>query len=98
MIVDKNLLKFLLMAVVMVAAPQIVSAILHATSARALRDSAVFIAGATLATTIGVTTAYLLTAYTNDAWSDVIDCVIIVLLLSLIIVVFRKLRKTRPRN
>jgi hypothetical protein len=55
----ENLLRVLPMAVVMVAGPQIVSAILLATSAQALRDSVAFLAGATLATTIGVTAAYL---------------------------------------
>jgi cytochrome c biogenesis protein CcdA len=97
-----NLLKVLPMAVVMVAGPQIVSAILLATSARPLRDSAAFIAGATLATTIGVTAAYLLSsttaASTRGARSDVIDYGIIVLLLILIVVVFRKRRDTRLPN
>ncbi len=87
------------MAVVMVAGPQIVSAILLATSAQALRDSVAFLAGATLATTIGVTAAYLLTpaaAFTDGARGDVIDYGIIVLLLILMVVVFRKRRDTRP--
>jgi hypothetical protein len=95
-----NFLKVLPLAVIMVAGPQIVSAILLATSARALRDSAAFIAGATLATTIGVTAAYLLSstaaASTRNTRSDVIDYGIIVLLLGLIVVVFRKRRDTRP--
>jgi len=93
-------LKVLPMAVVMVAGPQIVSAILLATSARARRDSVAFLAGATLATTIGVTTAYLLgssaVASTKSGRSDVIDYGIIVLLLILMVVVFRKRRYTRP--
>jgi hypothetical protein len=55
-------LKVLPMAVVIVAEPQIVSAILLATSAQAWRDSIAFLAGATLATTIGVTAAYLLSS------------------------------------
>ena len=88
------------MAVVMVAGPQIVSAILLATGARALQDSAAFLAGATLATTLGVTAAYLLSssaaAFTEGARSDVIDYGIIVLLLILMVVVFRKRRDTRP--
>jgi threonine/homoserine/homoserine lactone efflux protein len=93
-------LKVLPMAVVMVAGPQIVSAILLATSARARRDSVAFLAGATLATTIGVTAAYLLgssaVASTKGGRSDVIDYGIIVLLLILMVVVFRKRRHTRP--
>jgi len=95
-----NLLKVLPMAVVMVAGPQIVSAILLATSARPLRDSAAFIAGATLATTIGVTAAYLLSSTTaasgRGARSDAIDYGIILLLLILVVVVFRQRRDTRP--
>jgi hypothetical protein len=93
-------LKVLPMAVVMVAGPQIVSAILLATSAQARRDSVAFVGGATLATTIGVTAAYLLSssagALTKGARSDVIDYGIIVLLLILLVVVFRKRRDTRP--
>lgn len=95
-----NVLRVLPMAVVMVAGPQIVSAILLATGARALQDSAAFLAGATLATTLGVTAAYLLSssaaAFTEGARSDVIDYGIIVLLLILMVVVFRKRRDTRP--
>jgi len=88
------------MAVVMVAGPQIISALLLATSAQALRDSAAFIAGASLATTIGVTAAYLLSstfaAFVMGSRSDVIDYGVIILLLILIVIVFRKRRDTRP--
>jgi len=96
----ENLFKVLPMALAMVAGPQIVSAILLATGARALRDSAAFITGATLATTIGVTAAYMLSSTaataTGGARSDVIDYGIIVLLLSLVVVVFRKRRHSQP--
>ncbi len=95
-----NLFKVLPMAVVMVAGPQIISALLLATSAQALRDSAAFIAGASLATTIGVTAAYLLSstfaAFVMGSRSDVIDYGVIILLLILIVIVFRKRRDTRP--
>ena len=95
-----NLLKVLPMAVVMVAGPQIVSAILLATSVQALRDSAAFLGGATLATTIGVTAVNLLSSSastsTKGARSDVIDYGIILLLLILMFLVFRKRRDTRP--
>ncbi len=95
-----DLFKVLPMAVVMVAGPQIISALLLATSARALQDSAAFIAGATLATTIGVTAAYLLSrtlaASVIGSRSDVIDYGVIILLLILIVLVFRKRRNTRP--
>jgi hypothetical protein len=95
-----NLFKVLPMAVVMVAGPQIVSAILLATGAQARRDSAAFIAGATLATTLGVTAAYLLsgtaTASTIGGGHDVIDYGIILLLLILVVVVFRRRTNTRP--
>ncbi|MGA7870573.1 MAG: GAP family protein [Candidatus Binatus sp.] len=83
-----------------VAGPQIISALLLATSARTLRDSAAFLAGATLATTIGVMAAYLLSsklaASVMVSRSDVIDYGVIILLLILIVLVFRKRRDTRP--
>ena len=49
------------MAFVMVAGPQIVTAILLATGTRPRRDSAFFLLGAGVATFIGVTAAYFLT-------------------------------------
>ncbi len=49
------------MAFVMVAGPQIVTAILLATGTRPRRDSVFFLAGAGVATFIGVTASYFLT-------------------------------------
>lgn len=57
----KDLLAVLPMAFVMVAGPQIVTAIVLATGAGARRNSLCFLMGAAAATTIGVTAAYRLT-------------------------------------
>lgn len=57
----RDLLPVLPMAFVMVAGPQIVTAIVLATGLRARRDSFYFLLGAAGATTIGVTAAYRLT-------------------------------------
>ena len=57
----RDLLAVLPMAVVMVAGPQIITAIILVTGKGAKRNSAYFLAGAAAATMIGVTAAYLLT-------------------------------------
>ena len=57
----RDLLAVLPMAFVMVAGPQIVTAIVLATGVGAGRDSLYFLLGAAVATTIGVTAAYRLT-------------------------------------
>ena len=80
------------MAFVMVAGPQIVAAILLATSVRPRRDSGFFLLGAAAATTIGLTAAYGLTGlFRKAAWHSgrdlrlehAIDVAIVVLLLFL---------------
>ena len=57
------------MAFVMVAGPQIVTAILLATSQRPKRSSVAFLVGAGVATTIGVTLAYWLTGLLKGSGS-----------------------------
>jgi hypothetical protein len=93
------------MAFVMVAGPQIVTAILLATSVRPRRDSAFFLAGSAAATTIGLTAAYGLTGLFRRAAShaarDVrlehaIDLAIVVLLLFLGFRVFRNRARAQP--
>jgi len=66
----KDLVTVLPMAFVMVAGPQIVAAIILATSTKARRDSSFFLLGAGVATMIGVTAAYFLTGLLKKAGSD----------------------------
>lgn len=96
-----ELLAALPMAIVMVAGPQIVSAIFLATSDQARRNSVAFLLGVTLATTTGTTIAYLVAngvADTSDESSgnDVIDYVIIAFLLFLLVRVYLKRKETKP--
>jgi hypothetical protein len=93
------------MSFVMVAGPQIVTAILLATSVRPKRDSAFFLFGAAAATTIGLIAAYELTGFFRKAaWhsgrdlrlEQAIDVAIVVLLLFLGVKVFRNRGRTQP--
>jgi predicted membrane channel-forming protein YqfA (hemolysin III family) len=93
------------MAFVMVAGPQIVTAILLATSVRPRRDSAFFLLGAAAATTIGLTAAYGLTGLFQKAalhsgrdlrLEHAIDVAIVVLLVFLGIRVFRHRERAEP--
>ncbi len=93
------------MAFVMVAGPQIVTAILLATSQRPQRDSVFFLAGAGIATTIGVTLAYWLTGLlkggelpwkANARLERGVDVAIISLLLYLAWKEFRGRARTDP--
>jgi hypothetical protein len=93
------------MALVMVAGPQIVTAILLTTSVRPKRDSAAFLLGAAAATTIGLTAAYELAGLFRSAarhsrgdgrLEHVIDVAILLLLLALAAKVFRDRARTQP--
>jgi len=93
------------MAFVMVAGPQIVTAILLATSVRPRRDSAFFLLGSAAATTIGLTAAYGLTGLIREgAWRSgrdlrlehAIDVAIVVLLIFLGVKGFRDRTRTQP--
>lgn len=93
------------MAFVMVAGPQIITAILLATSVRPKRDSALFLLGAGAATTIGLTAARGLAGVFRDSgwhWrgdqrlAHVIDIAILNLLLALAAKVFRDRKRTQP--
>ncbi len=93
------------MAFVMIAGPQIVTAILLATGARPRRDSAFFLLGAGAATSIGVTAAYRLTGLLRGRASPLegdarvqhaIDLGILGLLLFLAWKVWRGRGSTRP--
>jgi cytochrome c biogenesis protein CcdA len=87
------------MAVVMSAGPQIVTATFLATSRNAKRNSLAFLAGVTVATTIGVTIFFLLGAgigEREDSGKDWLDWVIIALLALLALRVFLKRNETQP--
>ena len=94
-----NLLTVLPMALVMIAGPQIVTAIFLATSAGARRNSVAFLAGVALAVTFGVSLFYFSGGLANssdtpEGSSDTLDIVIIVLLLVLAGVVFLRRKDT----
>jgi cytochrome c biogenesis protein CcdA len=94
------LLTILPMAVVMSAGPQIVTAIFLATSQNAKRNSLAFLAGVTVATTIGVTVFFLLGSETagakDDSGKNWLDWVIIGLLALLALRVYLKRKETQP--
>ena len=93
------------MAFVMVAGPQIVTAILLATGMRPRRDSAFFLLGAGIATFIGVTAAYFLTGLVKERGAAsggdarverAIEVAIIVLLVFLAWKVWRQSGRSQP--
>ena len=93
------------MAFVMVAGPQIVTAILLATGMRPRRDSAFFLLGAGIATFIGVTAAYFLTGLVKERGAAsggdarverAIEVAIIVLLVFLAWKVWRQRGRSQP--
>jgi hypothetical protein len=82
-----DLLAALPMAIVMVAGPQIISAIFLATSDQARRNSVTFLLGVALATTTGTTIAYLTAGSVADpsaesSDNDAIDYAVIAFLCS----------------
>jgi threonine/homoserine/homoserine lactone efflux protein len=99
-----DLLAILPLAIVMVAGPQIISAILLATSQDARRNSLAFVAGVALAITLGTLVAYwLFSLVETSAGADsestvgtVIDWLVIVLLLVLLVRVFARRKNTEP--
>jgi threonine/homoserine/homoserine lactone efflux protein len=96
-----DLLTVLPMAIVMIAGPQIVSAIILATSDQARGSSMAFLLGVALAVTTGVTIAYAVASNVADqhdrgGGGDAIDYVIIGLLLILLVRVFLKRKDTSP--
>jgi hypothetical protein len=79
-----NLVKILPMAFVMVAGPQILSAIFLATSENWRRNAAAYVAGASLSITLIVTIAYLTSngAADEGASDNSLDIVVLVLLVA----------------
>lgn len=98
-----NFLTILPMAVVMVAGPQLVSAVFLATSRDPRRTSAAFIAGVAAAVTAGVTAAYWLARALDspgdsrdDSGGAAIDWIVLALLAVLMVVVFLRRNTTEP--
>jgi threonine/homoserine/homoserine lactone efflux protein len=99
-----NLLAVLPLAIVMVAGPQIISAILVATSQDARRNSLAFVAGVALAITVGTMVAYWLTGLvktpargeSEGTVGTVIDWLVIVLLVVLMVRIFTRRKNTEP--
>lgn len=97
-----NLAKIVPLAVVMVAGPQIVSAIMLAVSEKAKKSSIAYVSGAMLAATLGTaifyTAAKLLhkTASSGDSSASAIDYVFLVLLVLLAVRVFMKRKEAEP--
>jgi len=99
----QGLLKILPLAVVMVAGPQIISAILLATGKNARKTSFVYVAGAILAATLGTTICYFVTKALHSATSSgsggsvsPLDYALVALLLVLVVRVFLKRNETNP--
>ena len=77
-----NIVKILPLAFVMIAGPQILSAIFLATSENWRRNSAAYVAGAALAITLIVTIAYVAGGGVSDAGAsdNTLDILVLVLL------------------
>jgi hypothetical protein len=93
-----NLVKILPMAFVMIAGPQILSAIFLATSENWRRNSAAYIAGAALSVTAIVTIAYLVGSGASDegASNDTLDIVVLVLLVAAALHTFLARKTAKP--
>jgi Sap, sulfolipid-1-addressing protein len=100
----RTFLAVLPLAFVMIAGPQIISAVFLATSLDWRRNSAAFLAGALCSITLVVSTAYFLTRAAKGGDSSsasgttghVIDAVVLGLLLVLALYVFHSRKKTEP--
>ena len=100
----RHLLSVLPLACVMVAGPQIVSAIFLATSDHWARNSAAYLTGAATSVTLVVTIMYVITRLVGRALGashrspvrDGIDIAVAALLLVLAVLVFRRRGKTAP--
>lgn len=93
-----SIAKVLPLAFVMVAGPQILTAIFLATSEHWLRNSGAFLAGAALSITIVVSIAYVASSgVTSEGGpSDTLDVVILVLLLAAMVHTFLTRKTSKP--
>lgn len=97
-----NLLKVVPLAVVMIAGPQIITAIMLATSEKARRNSYAYVGGAILASTVATAVFYYAARALNLEGSDggsgsvVFDWFLVALLLVAAVRVFLKRHETEP--
>lgn len=99
-----TLLTVVPLAFVMIAGPQIISAVFLATSENWQRNSGSFVAGATLAITVFVTIAYYVTkalksaagSSSGEGTKHTIDIVVLLLLLYLLVHVYLTRKETEP--
>jgi len=93
-----NFAKVLPMAFVMIAGPQILSAIFLATSENWRRNSAAYLAGAALSVTATVTIAYFVGSGVSDAGAsgDTLDIVVLVLLVAVALHTFLGRKEAEP--
>jgi NADH:ubiquinone oxidoreductase subunit 5 (subunit L)/multisubunit Na+/H+ antiporter MnhA subunit len=100
-----NLLTVLPLAVVMIAGPQIISAIFLASSRDAKRSSRAFLIGAGLAVLVALTVWYVVfhavrgagTGQSkNDGTRHLIDWVVLLVLLALMVMVFARRKRSQP--
>ena len=92
-----NQLNILPMAFVMIAGPQILSAIFLATSEHWQRNTAAYLAGATLSITLVVSLAYLLSSgATREGPSDTVYVIVLVLLVAAMVHVFLARKTAEP--
>ena len=93
-----NIAKVLPMAFVMIAGPQILSAIFLATSENWRRNSAAYVGGAALSITAIVTIAYFVGSGVSDAGAsdDTLDIVVLVLLVAAALRTFLKREEAEP--
>src|SRR5512133_4245509 len=90
--------KLLPLAFVMIAGPQILSAIFLATSENWRRNSAAYIAGAALSITVFVTIAFVVGTGASDAGAshDTLDIVVLVLLVAAALYTFLRRKESEP--
>ena len=93
-----NIVTILPLAFVMIAGPQILSAIFLATSENWRRNSAAYVAGAALSITLIVTIAYFVSSGASDAGasSNTLDIVILVLLVAAGVHTFLARKTAKP--
>jgi hypothetical protein len=98
----ETLLKVAPLAVVMVAGPQIISAIMLATSENPRRNSFAYVSGAVLASVLGTTVFFIVTGLLHtqvgakEGGAGPIDYVLVALLLFLGVRVYLKRKTTEP--
>ena len=93
-----NQLRILPMAFVMIAGPQILTAIFLATSEHWQRNTAAFLAGATLSITLVVSLAYLLSpgAPREGGSNQTVDVIVLILLLAAMVHAFLARKQSEP--